>query len=406
MLWLLVITGSFSKKYYNNLPGRKLPKIPWQFIKIYSIKKHLNIAIIGTRGIPNNYGGFEQVAQYLGAGLVSKGHQVTVYNAHHHPYKQRKWKGVQIIHCFDGEQFIGTAGQFIYDLNCIRDARRKNFDVILFLGYTSSSVWGRWFPRNAAVISNMDGMEWKRRKYSGPVKRFLMYAEKLAVKYSDHLIADSTAVQQYLDRKYNKQTSYISYGAEIAETENEAALQNYGLVKQGYYMLMARMEPENNIEMILDGFCKTSSVEKFIVVGKISNSFGKKIAEKYRKDERIIFAGGIFEQNTINSLRKYCKLYFHGHSVGGTNPSLLEAMAGGALIAAHDNEFNRAVLNEDAFYFSTADEVMGLINTNKLREKAAGIICNNLKKIKEQFNWPAIVDAYEAVMIECHKAKR
>lgn len=365
----------------------------------------LNIAIIGTRGIPNNYGGFEQVAQYLGVGLVRKGHQVTVYNSLHHPYKQNEWKGVQIIHCYDGEQFIGTAGQFIYDLNCIRNARRKNFDIVLFLGYTSSSVWGRLFPRNTVIISNMDGMEWKRSKYSGPVKRFLIYAEKLAVKYSNHLIADSTAVQQYLDDKYKTQSSYIPYGAEIPEAEDDTALQTYKLVKHGYYMLIARMEPENNIAMILDGFCKTATVEHFVVVGNLSNSFGKKMAEKYRIDKRISFTGGIFEQTNIYTLRKYCKLYFHGHSVGGTNPSLLEAMASGALIAAHDNEFNRAILKDDAFYFRSEDDVKGLIDTNRQPEKETTMICNNLKKIKEHFNWPSVVDAYEAVMIECYKTK-
>jgi len=364
----------------------------------------LNIAIIGTRGIPNHYGGFEQVAQYLSEGLVQKGHRVTVYNSSNHPYKQATWNGVEIIHCYDGEQFIGTAGQFIYDLNCIRNARKKDFDVILFLGYTSSSVWGRLFPSRAVIISNMDGMEWKRSKYKGPVKRFLRYAEKLAVKHSDQLVADSTAVQQYLDARYQLRSSYIPYGAVIHEGANEAALQTYGLLKQGYYMLMARMEPENNIEMILDGFCKTSSTDRFIVVGNTANDFGKKMAAKYRDDDRVHFTGAIFNQETIHALRQYCKIYFHGHSVGGTNPSLLEAMASEALIAAHDNEFNRAVLQEDALYFNHADEVMQIINTGAVLNGAA-MQQNNLTKIKEQYNWAAIVDAYETTMIKCLKTK-
>ena len=370
------------------------------------IKAALNIAIIGTRGIPNRYGGFEQVAQYLSAGLLRKGHQVTVYNSSHHPYKQQQWNGVQIIHCYDGEHFIGTAGQFIYDLNCIRNARRKNFDVILFLGYTSSSVWGRLFPSNAVIISNMDGMEWKRSKYTGPVKRFLLYAEKLAVKYSDQLVADSTAVQQYLDTKYTIQSRYIPYGAEIAERADEATLKPFGLRMHGYYMLMARMEPENNIDMILDGFCKSAAIEQFIVVGNIQNAFGKKMLEKYSGDERVRFAGAIFDQAAVHALRRYCKLYFHGHSVGGTNPSLLEAMASGALIAAHDNVFNRAVLQEDAYYFKTAAEVMQLVNATANSQHATAMRHNNLTKIKEQFSWPAIVDAYEIMMMQCYKNKQ
>lgn len=361
----------------------------------------LNIAIIGTRGIPNHYGGFEQVAQYLSVGLVSKGHKVTVYNSHDHPYKQKEWKGVQIIHCYDAERYIGTAGQFIYDLNCIRNARKKNFDVILFLGYTSSSIWGKLFPKNAVIISNMDGMEWRRSKYSWPVKKFLMYAERLAVKYSDHLIADSTAVQEYLEKKYKIQKSYISYGAEIAERADEGLLKIYGQVKHRYYMLMARMEPENNIDMILEGFCKSGSDKQFIVVGNINNSFGKKMFAKYGEDPRVHFVGAIFDKTRINALRSFCKLYFHGHSVGGTNPSLLEAMASEAVIAANANEFNRAVLQNDAFYFNTAGEVAQLIDTTEHSEKTAEMVNNNFKKIKTRFNWPAIVDEYEEMITEC-----
>src|ERR1700712_3746082 len=144
----------------------------------------LNIAILGTRGIPNNYGGFEQIAGYLSQGLTEKGHSVTVYNSHNHPYTKSTWNGTNIVHCYDPECIIGTAGQFIYDLNCILDARKKNFDIILMLGYTSSSIWKSLYPRNAIVITNMDGLEWQRTKYSKPVRQFLKYAEKLAVNSS------------------------------------------------------------------------------------------------------------------------------------------------------------------------------------------------------------------------------
>lgn len=365
----------------------------------------MSIAIIGTRGIPNHYGGFEQVAQYLAVGLVSKGHQVTVYNSSDHPYKQNEWKGVKIIHCYDAEKRIGTAGQFIYDLNCIRNARRKNFDVMLFLGYTSSSVWGRLFPENAVIISNMDGMEWKRSKYSGPVRKFLLYAEKLAVRYSHYLIADSTAVQLYLYKKYSIQSRYIPYGAAITEEPDETVLKFFRLEKYSYYMLMARMEPENNIDMILEGFCKTGSDKKFIVVGNMNNAFGKKVLAKYGKDDRLLFVGAIFDENKVNAIRAFCKLYFHGHSVGGTNPSLLEAMAGKALIAAHENEFNRAVLQKDAFYFRSADEVTQLVNAVASTEEKAIMLGNNLRKIKDQFNWPAITDAYERYIVDCYSKR-
>jgi glycosyltransferase involved in cell wall biosynthesis len=248
----------------------------------------------------------------------------------------------------------------------------------------------------------MDGMEWKRSKYSGPVRKFLLYAERLAIKYSDYLIADSTAVQQYLEKKYSIQSSYIAYGAEFPEEPDESIFNLLGLAKYSYYMLIARMEPENNIDMILEGFCKTDSDKQFIVVGNINNSFGKKMFAKYRKNKRIHFAGAIFDKAKINALRKFCKLYFHGHSVGGTNPSLLEAMASGVAIAAHDNEFNRAVLQNDAFYFNAADEAGRLSNTVEQSGETAELTNNNLKKIKEQFNWPAITDEYEKFIADCY----
>src|SRR5688500_16446735 len=134
----------------------------------------LKIAILGTRGIPNNYGGFEQIAGYLSKGLVEKGHSVTVYNSHKHPYKESIWNGVEIVRCFDPEFLIGTAGQFVYDLNCILHVRKRRFDIILMLGYTSSSVWKDLYPKNAVLITNMDGLEWKRPKYSKPVRKFLL----------------------------------------------------------------------------------------------------------------------------------------------------------------------------------------------------------------------------------------
>ena len=136
----------------------------------------MKLAILGTRGIPNYYGGFEQFAQYLSKEFTSKGHEVYVYNSSAHPYKEKVWNGVNIIHCKDPEDKIGTAGQFIYDLNCILDSRKREFDIILQLGYTSSSVWNWLFSKKPVIITNMDGLEWKRSKYSKLVQRFLFYA--------------------------------------------------------------------------------------------------------------------------------------------------------------------------------------------------------------------------------------
>ena len=137
----------------------------------------MRIGILGSRGIPNNYGGYEQFAGFLSAGLVQKGHDVYVYNSDQHPYKEKEWNAVKIVHCKDWEHKIGTAGQFLYDRNCINDARKKNFDILLHLGYTSDSLWYRRWPKKTVNIVNMDGLEWKRSKYNRLTRRFLKWAE-------------------------------------------------------------------------------------------------------------------------------------------------------------------------------------------------------------------------------------
>lgn len=351
---------------------------------------------MGTRGIPNNYGGFEQVASCLSVRLARRGHNVSVYNPHHHPYKDRYWNGVSVIHCYDPGKILGAAGQFIYDLNCVLHARSREYDVILMLGYTSSSVWGWLYPRMTPVITNMDGWEWKRSKYSRWIRKFLLYAEKLAVRYSRLLVADSTVIKAYLDKKYGTESMYIPYGADHVREENRVLLERNGLTKNGYFMVMARMEPENNIEMILDGICTAGQERKILVIGDMQTSLGRKLLEKFSHDERVRFAGSSFDQVAVHTFRAYCRMYFHGHSVGGTNPSLLEAMASGALICAHDNPFNRAILGEDALYFRSASDISRICSRDIDGDRMTG---NNRQKITCTYNWETVTDAYERLFM-------
>lgn len=358
----------------------------------------MKIAILGTRGIPNNYGGFEQLAEYLSLGLKAKGHEVYVYNSHRHAYQEKTWKGIHILHQYDPEQKIGTAGQFIYDFNCIINARRHHFDTILNLGYTSSSVWRRLFPSKPRLVTNMDGLEWKRTKYSRRVQNFLRYAEKLAVKMSDELIADSIGIQDYLLKKYDVPSHFIAYGAHVFDAPEEVVLEAFQVLPYSYNLLIARMEPENNIEMILEGMSRSSALEKFFVVGNTQNKFGTYLRERYQKDPRIIFTGPIYDVRTVNNLRYFSNLYFHGHSVGGTNPSLIEAMGCHCLIAAHDNEFNRGVLGEDAYYFKNAETVRQLVEKEKKQKVPNNFVAANYEKVKQHYSWEKIVEGYERVL--------
>ena len=356
----------------------------------------MKIAILGTRGIPNHYGGFEQFAEYLSVGLVQKGHDVSVYNPHSHPYQEDEFNGVKIRHIYDPENRIGTAGQFVYDLLCILDTRKQDYDIILQLGYTSSSVFFDLHPSKSIVVTNMDGLEWKRTKYSAKVQKFLQWAESLAVKKSDALISDSIGIQNYLQNKYTKSSTYIPYGSDMIREYDEAVCAEYKVEKYNYDMLIARLEPENSIEIILNGVAKAATTRKFLVIGKHETSYGEYLKAKFSDIQNIIFVGGVYNKSKLDSLRCFSNLYFHGHTVGGTNPSLLEAMGSNALICANNNEFNATILGSDALYFQNSDDISSIIKTVH-KQKYFHYLENNTQKIKTIYQWDSIIDRYEKV---------
>lgn len=365
----------------------------------------LRIAILGTRGIPNHYGGFEQFAEYLSFGLVQKGHEVFVYNSSQHPYTEREWNGVQIIHCADPEHKLGTFGQFIYDLNCINDSRKRDFDILLHLGYTSDSIWHWRWPKNTVNMVNIDGMEWMRSKYNKPTRRFLKFAESLAAKNAQVLIADSPQMQHHFLARYGKKPVYIPYGAEEFTEPDDSIPEMYKLLPHQYFLLVARMEPENNIEMILRGYMASSQTYPLLVIGNVTNKFGKYLNSEF-DHQRIQFLGSIYDQHALNNLRYYSTRYFHGHSVGGTNPSLLEAMACRCNIAAHNNVFNKSVLQNGADYFSTAGDVAAIIDTPDNARLADQKRQLNMQKIKTVYNIQKNIDDYERIMLQaCGEGK-
>jgi glycosyltransferase involved in cell wall biosynthesis len=361
----------------------------------------LKIGITGTRGIPNAYGGFEQFAGQLASRLSAKGHDVFVYNSSLHPYQQSEWQGVKIIHRKDWENRIGTAGQFIYDLNCLNDAQHRNFDILLHLGYTSDAIWFRRWPKKAVNIVNMDGLEWKRAKYNKPVQQFLKWSESIAATHADIMIADSSAIADYLVKTYSRNPVYIPYGAAIIAQPDPGTLNNYGINPGQYFLLISRMEPENNIEMIIRGHLASGHDYPLLIIGNTNNSFGKYITGRYN-DVKLKYLQAIYDQSLLNTLRYYAALYFHGHSSGGTNPSLLEAMACGSRIVAHDNPFNRAVLGSDADYFITEANVRDIILGTPSEPEIEIRKQHNLEKILSVYNHDLIADAYENLMFKAY----
>jgi glycosyltransferase involved in cell wall biosynthesis len=356
----------------------------------------MKIAIAGTRGIPNDYGGFEQCAEYLSVIFSRQGHQVTVYNTHDHPYRNDVFKDVTVKHIFNPEKKIGTAGNFIYDYLCMRDAVRNGADILLVLGYTTASVF---YPvmdfKNTILVTNMDGLEWKRDKWNSVVKKMALWFEKLGAKFSHYHISDNQKIRRYLLDTYRVDSTCIAYGSNVVVDFDKSILDKYQLKEHAYSMILARLEAENNIEMILEGYCDSKIDEPILVIGKINTTYGVKLKSKYSENNNVKFLGGIYDMNILNSLRHYCRYYFHGHSVGGTNPSLLEAMASGTFIMAHNNQFNKWVTGDHAKYFNDAADIKKLVANIKARdEERTGFINENTVKIHDRFNWDKIAEEY------------
>jgi glycosyltransferase involved in cell wall biosynthesis len=240
----------------------------------------------------------------------------------------------------------------------------------------------------------MDGFEWKRDKFSAKVQKFLRYAEKLAVCFSDFLIADSPLIKEYYDKHYEKPVQYIPYGVTIFSNEDVSKLEPYDLEPYKYNLLVARLEPENNIETIIEGVLKSKSSEPLLIVGNYGIPHGQFLFAKYYSEKKIKFLGSIYDLEVLDNLRFFSNNYFHGHSVGGTNPSLLEAMASSAKICAHDNPYNRSVLENDGLFFKTPDDIANIIDNGKNKIDSNGYLKRNKQKVIDNFLLEDVIDQY------------
>ncbi len=308
--------------------------------------------------------------------------------------------GVRRVLKFDPEPVLGTFGQFVYDLFCILHARKQDYDLIYQLGYTSNSVWWWLLPKKAVIVTNMDGLEWRRTKYSRPIQKFLRYAESLAVSSSDYLISDSHGIKEYLHESYMVASEFLPYGASVFTNPNPSRLDTYSLRQNRFSMVMARLEPENNIEPVIDGYLASRVKEPLLVIGSLQTKHGRNLQNKYRAHQIVRFLGGIYDIELLNNLRYFAKYYFHGHSVGGTNPSLLEAMGSSTNLIAHDNPFNRHILGEDAEYFKNSSDVADILSKDLADATIRDRKAKNLAKVKNDYDWEKIIEAYKCYFLD------
>ena len=370
-----------------------------------NIKKELKIAIVGSRGIPGNYGGFETFAERLSVALAKKGYKVSVYcPSAYSKINNKYFQGVKRI-------IIPTIPKKSIDkpLSSLLACCHLTFsdtDICLFLGVSPVlfSFLPRLFGKRLAV--NIDGLEWKRKKWGRVASFYLKFSEKLAGIFCHEVVVDSMAIKEYYEKAYKKNANFIAYGTEIVNYQDTNTLAKYGLEKEGYILQVCRLEPENNTHIVIREFERVKTNLKLAIIGDAPYSGEYVKSLKKTKDPRIKFLGAIYGYDyKVLQSNAYC--YIHAHEVGGTNPALLEAMGVGNCVIVLDVPFNLEVIGKAGFSFSKKEgdlayKLQYLIDNPKIvkeyRQKA-------VKRVKENYNWDSIINQYESLFIRMANKK-
>ena len=363
------------------------------------------VAIIGTVGLPANYGGFETLVNHIVKNLGKK-YDFTVYcttKKYKREERKRSFLNAKLKYIpleANGVQSI------LYDALSILHALFYA-DVLIILG-----VAGAWILpfvylfSNKKIIVSIDGIEWKRQKWNGIAKLYLWIAEKIAVKFSHRDISDNEAIQDYTAIRYGTLSRIIEYGGDhiIKVESTDADHDHYTFLKYLYAVKVCRIEPENNVHEVLEAFSEVNKMY-LVIIGNWNNSqYGRTLKQQYSSYNNIFLLDPIYDQRTLDLIRGNAILYIHGHSAGGTNPSLVEAMYLGLPVIAYDVSYNKQTTENKALYFKHAADLKNTINITSLE---------NLKKNAEimhkiatrRYTWKLIAEKYDALIIECLQEK-
>lgn len=363
----------------------------------------MRIAIIGTRGIPASYGGFETFAEEISKNVIKLDSNVKVTVV---ADKEQKVKNNSLTEIDNVDIIYSKYSKNVNPLLFYFDSIKLSLNCDIILSCGNGGGYFSFIPKftKAVFITNPDGLEWKRAKWS-PLKRFLIKTmEWFSVKCSDYLVCDSEGITNYVKENYNykKKIYTIEYGAyinsfiSVNNTQVEGVLRQYGLQKDSYHLVVSRLEPENNVDIIIDGYQKSTVTFPLVIVGNLTST---PYVETLIKNEskKIIFLSGIYDKDSLSIVRANALSYLHGHSVGGTNPSLLEAMGSENLCICHDNIFNRKTVGENGLYFKDAEELAVIFsevedtkNSQKFRQMKNSVLAS----IKEYYNWDVISKKY------------
>lgn len=357
------------------------------------------LRILGTRGVPAAHGGFETFAEYLALYLVKKGWRVIVYCQldGEGPITEDVWEGVERVNIPVPQ--AGAKGTVIFDWIATRHAA-KHRDLCLTLGYNTAFFCALLRIKQIPNVINMDGIEWKRQKWGAVAKTWFYLNELAGLWLGNHLVADHPGIKQHLQRAVNPdKITMIPYGADKVEKGSEEPLHPYGLKSGQYGILIARPEPENSILEVVQAYSRQARGMPLVVLGNYKADHAYQASVKAAASDEVLFVGAIYDKTIVQALRAHARFYVHGHQVGGTNPSLVEALGAGNPVLAHDNPFNQWVADDSAVYFkdveSCVSQIERLIGDDTL---IAQLQSNARQHHQERFTWDNILQQYEILL--------
>ncbi|RMB58449.1 glycosyltransferase [Tessaracoccus antarcticus] len=352
--------------------------------------------MIGTRGVPAAYGGFETAVEEVSRRLVDRGHEVTVYTRGS-AQRQPSHLGIRLVHlpAVPQKQLETLSHTGISTLHAVLG---RPPEVAFVFNAANAPFLPLLRVRGIPVALHMDGLEWKRAKWGKRGREYYRWAEEFGVRNADALIADAPGIADYYAHQFGIATELIRYGAPIQEKVPTGELDRLGLVPDGYHLVVARFEPENHVLDIVQGYHSSSASKALVVVGSApySAAYKQAIEAIANSDRRIRLLGGVYDQDVLDALYFHAYSYLHGHSVGGTNPSLLRAMGAGTAVIAYDVVFNREVLSDRGWYFREAEGVTAALALTESDEDQVHLLGEQLRvSASRDFSWNDVALAYE-----------
>ncbi len=362
----------------------------------------LRIALVGSRGVPARYGGFETCVEEVGQRLVDRGHDVTVYcrRTGRAPSQERPpltYKGMRLVHLpAVRHRSLETLSHTGLSVGHLLGHRT---DVAVVFNAGNAPFLPLLRAARVPVATHVDGLEWKRAKWTGAGSRYYRAAERLSVAWSDALIADAPGIADYYRTTFGADTVQIAYGAPILEHRTDR-LAELGLTPEEYHLVVARFEPENHVDLIVKGYVRSAARLPLVVVGSAPYAGAYTNRVRAAADDRVRFLGGLWDQELLDQLYTGARTYLHGHSVGGTNPSLLRALGAGASIAAYDVVFNRDVVQDAGVFFSDDEDVARCVEDAEADREACRARGAAARVRARAYDWDEVADGYERLCLD------